>query len=103
LQEEAAALGTPVLVLRNETEWTYLVKAGKAELLGNSYPGALEKALYCLEPARYMQMKQATIPVAQDICGSILQIISDYLGAGAVALHNDTTTKAAREDYVKTI
>lgn len=35
LQEEAAALNVPLLVLRAETEWTYLVRAGKAILLGN--------------------------------------------------------------------
>ncbi|MFO0576689.1 MAG: UDP-N-acetylglucosamine 2-epimerase (non-hydrolyzing) [Polyangia bacterium] len=35
LQEEAYAVGTPLLVLRNETEWTYLLGAGCAALIGN--------------------------------------------------------------------
>jgi len=34
LQEEAAALGTPTLVLRDETEWEYLVTAGVQKLIG---------------------------------------------------------------------
>ena len=37
LQEEAAALGTPALILRNETEWRYLVDAGVHALIGNTY------------------------------------------------------------------
>jgi UDP-N-acetylglucosamine 2-epimerase (non-hydrolysing) len=37
LQEEAAALGTPALILRNETEWSYLVEAGVHVLVGNNY------------------------------------------------------------------
>lgn len=35
LQEEAAAVGTPALVLRNETEWSYLIDAGRNALVGN--------------------------------------------------------------------
>jgi len=35
IQEEAAALDTPCLIMRNETEWTYLTDAGKNILLGN--------------------------------------------------------------------
>ena len=35
LQEEAAALNTPCLIIRNETEWTYLTDAGKNKLISN--------------------------------------------------------------------
>lgn len=35
LQEEAGALNVPLLILRHETEWSYLVQSGKALLVGN--------------------------------------------------------------------
>jgi UDP-N-acetylglucosamine 2-epimerase len=44
LQEEAAALGTPLLIVRNETEWTYLVEAGAGVLVGNTAASLLERA-----------------------------------------------------------
>jgi len=81
LQEEAAILGTPVLVLRQETEWSYLVEAGKAALLGNSYPAALEKALDCLQPARIKAMQTAIVPVPTNITDAILEIIAQKLSA----------------------
>jgi UDP-N-acetylglucosamine 2-epimerase len=34
LQEEAAVLGTPTFILRNETEWTEFVDAGRHRLVG---------------------------------------------------------------------
>lgn len=36
LQEEAAVLATPTLILRFETEWQYLVSAGAHKLVGNT-------------------------------------------------------------------
>jgi UDP-N-acetylglucosamine 2-epimerase len=44
LQEEAGALGTPLLVVRNETEWTYLVEAGAAKLTGNAFDAIVATA-----------------------------------------------------------
>ncbi len=44
LQEEAATLGTPLLVVRHETEWDYLVDAGAAVLLGNTFRSIVPKA-----------------------------------------------------------
>jgi UDP-N-acetylglucosamine 2-epimerase (non-hydrolysing) len=80
LQEEAAVLGCPVFVLRKETEWRYLVEAGKAVLAGNTYPAALEACEYYLQPARLYSLKKAAIPVPPDISGTILSIIADFTG-----------------------
>ncbi len=44
VQREAAALGVPVFVLRNETEWTDLVDSGRAVLVGTD-PGQILDAV----------------------------------------------------------
>jgi UDP-N-acetylglucosamine 2-epimerase len=48
LQEESYALGTPVLILRNETEWSYLVDGGCATLLGNREDDVVRRGLASL-------------------------------------------------------
>jgi UDP-N-acetylglucosamine 2-epimerase len=78
LQEEAAVLGSPVLVLRQETEWRYLVTAGKAVLLGNEYPVTLERARECLAPPKYLAMREATIAPPLNISSKILEIVREY-------------------------
>lgn len=52
IQEEAATLGTPLLIVRQETEWQYLVDAGAAVLIGNHGPAILERAWPWLEQGR---------------------------------------------------
>jgi len=59
LQEEAYALGTPVLIVRNETEWTYLVDGGCATLLGNSEDQLVSRATASLAEAENQRMRQA--------------------------------------------
>ena len=44
VQEETATLGVPLLVLREETEWMYLVEAGAAVLVGNTFDAVVETA-----------------------------------------------------------
>jgi len=44
LQEEAVVLGTPALVMRNETEWTYLIEVGANALVGNTYRSLMDRA-----------------------------------------------------------
>lgn len=51
LQEEAAVLGTPTLILRVETEWQYLVDAGAHKLIGNTAESIREGATRWLSPA----------------------------------------------------
>ena len=95
LQEEAAVLGRPVLILRQETEWSYLVESGKAALVGNSFPATLEKCRYYLEPGNLSALEKAGSPVPVDISGAILGIIANFFD-------RDTglVTKG-REDLVK--
>lgn len=44
LQEEAAVLRTPALVMRNETEWHSLIEAGANALVGNTYQSLMDRA-----------------------------------------------------------
>ncbi len=52
LQEEAAVLGTPALILREETEWHTLVACGFHTLVGNRCETILATAVEALRPAR---------------------------------------------------
>ncbi len=52
LQEETATLGTPLLIARQETEWTYLVDAGAAVIVGNSHDSILSITPDLLERGR---------------------------------------------------
>lgn len=63
LQEEAAVLGTPLLIVRNETEWRYLVDAGVAVLIGNGYEAITTGARAWLTPERLAQLRAAPAPV----------------------------------------
>ena len=63
LQEEAPALGKPVLVLRRETERPEAVAAGTAKLAGVSEAQVYQMAAQLLEdPAAYAQMAHAVNP-----------------------------------------
>ncbi|MBL8633027.1 MAG: UDP-N-acetylglucosamine 2-epimerase (non-hydrolyzing) [Myxococcales bacterium] len=59
LQEESYALGTPVLILRNETEWSYLVDAGCATLLGNREDDIVVRGHKCLTESEHQRMRHA--------------------------------------------
>ncbi len=59
LQEESYALGTPVLILRNETEWSYLVDGGCATLLGNREDDVVSRGLQSLTDAENQRMRHA--------------------------------------------
>jgi UDP-N-acetylglucosamine 2-epimerase len=52
LQEEAAALGVPLLIVRTETEWRYLVAAGAAFLVGNTEDSIVSQATPLLKAGR---------------------------------------------------
>ena len=78
IQEEAAALGTPVLVLRQTTERPELIEAGAGALVGSNSDrilGAVETLSN--NPNQYAAMKNATNPfgdmtVAHTICNILL-------------------------------
>ena len=63
LQEEAPALGRPVLVLRRETERPEAVAAGTVRLAGTEEGAIYDQAARLLtDPAAYAQMAQAVNP-----------------------------------------
>ena len=63
IQEEAPALGKPVLVLRNTTERPEAVVAGTVRLTGTGYEAVKDEASRLLEdPAYYRSMAEAVNP-----------------------------------------
>ena len=64
LQEEAYALGTPTLILRHETEWTYLVHSGCAALCGNREATIAPRALALLTDEENALMRAAAAAYA---------------------------------------
>lgn len=80
LQEESYALGTPVLVLRNETEWMYLVDAGCAKLIGNREADIGQRGLACLDEHEVLAMRAAAQALTQRLAdGGAAQRIRDAI------------------------
>ncbi len=79
VQEEAPALGKPVLVLLNETERPEGVAAGVAELVGPNEEAIVQRSMALLsDPAEYARMSQARSlygdgTASQQIAGIILE------------------------------
>ncbi len=79
LQEEAAALGAPLLVVRQETEWTYLVEAGAAFLVGNTPAAILETALPVLRQGK-TAFKPVDTTSQQGAAERIVDILTAEMG-----------------------
>lgn len=82
LQEEAPALGKPVLVLRKETERPEAVAAGTVKLAGVAYDDivALAEELLC-DPAAYEKMAHAVNPYGDgQACRRIADAIEWHFG-----------------------
>jgi len=82
LQEEAPALGKPVLVMRRETERPEAIEAGTVRLAGVEYNSILELANALLDdPALYASMAKAVNPYGDGhACQRIAQAIRWYFG-----------------------
>ena len=85
LQEEAPAMGKPVLVLRRETERPEAIAAGTAKLAGTDRDRVLAMAEELLEsPAAYESMAHAVNPYGDgNACERILQGILWHFGRNA--------------------
>lgn len=85
VQEEAPALGKPVLVLRDTTERPEAVKAGTVALVGTDEDLIYSTALRLLtDEAAYSQMANAVNPYGDGkACGRIMRAIEYYFGIGA--------------------
>ncbi|NJM05339.1 UDP-N-acetylglucosamine 2-epimerase (non-hydrolyzing) [Candidatus Gracilibacteria bacterium] len=77
LQEEAAVLGTPALILRQETEWQALVDAGFHILAGNSTASILATAEHSLSDAALATARSHT----PHLRGGASQRICDVIAA----------------------
>lgn len=82
LQEEAPALGKPVLVLRRETERPEAVAAGTVKLAGVAYDEIVRMASELLgQPTLYRQMAQAVNPYGDgNACARIADAIAWHFG-----------------------
>ena len=82
LQEEAPALGKPVLVLRRETERPEAVKAGTVRLAGVEHDEVLAQATALLEqPEVYAAMAHAVNPYGDgQACRRIADAIEWHFG-----------------------
>lgn len=82
LQEEAPAVGTPVLVLREVTERPEAVEAGTARLVGTGRDEIIAETTRLLEdPAAYDRMAKAKNPFGDGHAAErIVQALVDYSG-----------------------
>lgn len=81
LQEEAAVLGTPVLVLRNETEWRYLVDAGASVLIGTTYESIRAGLGTWLQPEALARIRASRAPIVYGASKHAVQLMAQYLEA----------------------
>ena len=83
VQEEAPALGKPVLVLRNETERPEAVAEGVAKLVGADYDRIVGEAQHLLDDAAaYRRMARGVSPYGDGrAAGRIASVLRDYFAA----------------------
>jgi len=78
IQEEAGAIDTPCLILRNETEWTYLTDCGKNLLVGNDGDKIVSSVNFLLDnPQEIEKMSQVKLNLKTDVCKDIVRIIKN--------------------------
>jgi UDP-N-acetylglucosamine 2-epimerase (non-hydrolysing) len=88
VQEEAPALGKPVLVLREETERPEALSFGVADLVGTDTGRIIDRVQRLLtDPAAYSEMARGASPYGDGLAAQrIVAILEDALsGGGAVA------------------
>lgn len=79
LQEESAVLGTPTFILRNETEWTAFVEAGRHRLVGVELDGIVRDVRAALaDPAQLAVMRQ---PIGLERAGAAHHVLAALTGA----------------------
>ncbi len=89
IQEEAPALGKPVLVLRDETERPEAITAGVARLVGTDETRIVEETARLLDdPAWYARMAQGASPYGDGLAAArILAAIKRYFEAAPNPRH----------------
>ena len=78
IQEEAVALDTPCLILRNETEWTYFTDVGKNLLLGTNKEKIIEVVTKLLRNKEKLQhMKNIQLNLNSNVAQKMVEIIKN--------------------------
>lgn len=92
IQEEAPALGKPVLVLRDTTERPEAVTAGTVKLVGTAYEDVLRETNLLLDnPEHYRAMAEAVNPYGDgEACARIVNRILKEFGFEVEDLHEFT-------------
>ena len=86
LQEEAAVLGTPALVMRNETECPSLIEAGANALVGNTYRLLMDRAWPLIaSDAALDSMRHRALSLPGGAAMRILRALQRDLGAATDA------------------
>lgn len=85
VQEEAPALGKPVLILREETERAEAVDEGVAKLVGSSYERIVGEAQHLLDSeAAYEEMARGFSPYGDGkAAGRITRVLREHFAACA--------------------
>jgi len=81
LQEEAAALNVPLLIVGSETEWMYLVHGQKAVLVGNDPQTLLERLEAALGATSVAQMRASACKPEGGAAQRILMHIDEWIVA----------------------
>jgi UDP-N-acetylglucosamine 2-epimerase (non-hydrolysing) len=86
VQEEAPALGKPVLVMRNETERPETIAAGVARLVGQDVPTIVTQTTRLLEdPEAYRSMARGMSPYGDgQAAPSIVSIVGRFLEVAGI-------------------
>jgi UDP-N-acetylglucosamine 2-epimerase (non-hydrolysing) len=89
IQEEAPALGKPVLVLRDETERPEAIAAGVARLVGTDTAAIVRESSRLLDdPEWYRGMAKGASPYGDGLAGGrIAERIVDHVEATAALRH----------------
>ena len=78
IQEEAAILNVPCMILRDNTEWEYLVKIGKNVLLGNNEEKIIGYVNYFLNNENELEnMRNIKVKIKTGASEAIFSIIKD--------------------------
>jgi UDP-N-acetylglucosamine 2-epimerase len=98
LQEEAAVLGVPSLILRNETEWQRFVDAGVHTLAGNRPDTISAAAKVALSDAGLAHARSRPLPLAGGASERICTLIGDLMAAHGRST-NASALRAIKEPY----
>jgi len=90
LQEEAAALGTPALIIRNETEWPHLIELGSSALVGNTYHSLMDRAWPLIASDAALDAMRRRADAASG--GAVARILSRLASDLGVSLQSEITS-----------